>query len=352
MIPNVTPALAEKCSVSDLAKDQWKKSRMPVLDGSRADCEWGTDKDSTEPGVFGPNNSPHLFRTDYVTQSNDSYWLTNPKQPLTGLSPIWGDEATARSLRTRLGLDQVEKRVAGTDGLEGKKFDLKTLQQTIYSNRNLGAELVRDDLVKLCWQSERPNIPAACKALQNWDLKVNTDSRGAALFHLFAENKGLKFKVPFDPKDPVHTPNTLDANDPAVMEALQKAIAKLAELNIAPDAKLGDVQVETRNGERIPIHGGAGTEGVFNVVTVDDDSLKPSLGWTQIRHGASWIMTVEFTDKGPISQGILTYSESVNPNSPHYSDQTRLYSQKGWDDLRFTEAEVVAGTVSKKVISE
>jgi acyl-homoserine-lactone acylase len=352
MIPNVTPALAAKCAISDIAKDQWKKNRMPVLDGSRADCEWGTDKDSTEPGVFGPNNSPHLFRTDYVTQSNDSYWLTNPKQPLTGLSPIWGDEVTARSLRTRLGLDQVDKRVAGTDGLDGRKFDLKTLQQTIYSNRHLGAELVRDDLVKLCWQSERPNIPAACKALQNWDLKVNTDSRGAALFHLFAENKGLKFKVPFDPRDPVHTPNTLDVDNPEVMAALQKAIDKLAELNIKPDAKLGDVQVETRNGERIPIHGGAGTEGVFNVVTVDDTSLKPNLGWTQIRHGASWIMTVEFTYKGPISQGILTYSESVNPNSPHYADQTRLYSQKGWDDLRFNEADVVAGTVSKKVITE
>ena len=63
-------------------------------------------------------------------------------------------------------------------------------------------------------------------------------------------------------------------------------------------------------------------------------------------------MTVEFTDQGPVSQGILTYSESTNPTSPHYSDQTRLYSQKGWDDLRFTEAAVEAGTLSRKTISE
>src|SRR5262249_30496028 len=160
---------------------------------------------------------------------------------------------------------------------------------------------------------------AACKALQGWDLKVNLDSRGAHLFHLFAENKGLKFKVAFDPKDPVHTPNTLDTSDPAVIEALQKAVDKLAELNIAPDARLGDVQRETRGSDLIPIHGGAGPEGVFNVVTVDPDSLKKDLGWTRIRQGASWIMTVEFTDHGPKSQGILTYSESVNPNSPHYA---------------------------------
>ena len=61
---------------------------------------------------------------------------------------------------------------------------------------------------------------------------------------------------------------------------------------------------------------------------------------------------MEFTRSGPVSQGLLTYSESVNPNSPHYADQTKLYSRKGWDDLRFTEAEVRKGTESRKLVSE
>jgi acyl-homoserine-lactone acylase len=352
MIPNVPASLAEACSISDLAKEQWKKERVPVLDGSRAACDWKTDADASAPGMFGPEASPHLFRTDYVTQSNDSYWLTNPSQPMTGYSPIWGDEATARSLRTRLGLDQVARRVAGADGLEGKKFDLKSLQQVMYGNRHLGAELARDDLVKLCLKSGKAKLAPACKALQGWDLKVNLDSRGAHLFHLFAENKGLKFKVPFNPADPVNTPNTLDTSDPSVLAALEKAVDTLNELNIPLDARLADVQRETRGEERIPVHGGAGGEGVFNVITVDNDSLERQLGWTSIRHGASWIMTVEFTDKGPVSQGILTYSESTDSTSPHWSDQTHLYSEKGWDDLRFTEAAVEAGTLSRKTISE
>src|SRR5690606_8325941 len=173
---------------------------------------------------------------------------------------------------------------------------------------------------------------------------------GAHLFHLFAENGGLKFKVPFDVKDPLHTPNTLDTADPKVMEALEKAVDKLNELGIPLDARLGDVQRETRGEERIPIHGGAGPEGVFNVITVEN--LEPKLGWTSIRHGASWIMTMEFTDKGPISQGILTYSESTDSTSPHHSDQTRLYSQKGWDDLLFKDEAVEAATVSRETISE
>lgn len=350
MIPNVPRDLAQTCSISDFAHEQWAKERIPVLDGSRAACDWKTDADASAPGVFGPAASPHLFRTDYVTQSNDSYWLTNPAQPLTGYSPIWGDEATARSLRTRLGLIQVADRVAGTDGLGEPKFDIGTLQKVMYGNRNYGAELVRKDLAKICMTSARPNIPAACKAMADWDGKVDLDSRGAHLFHLFAENGGLKFKVPFDPKNPVTTPNTLDTSDPKVLEAFAKAVDKLTELDIPANARLGDVQRETRGEERIPIHGGAGPEGVFNVITVEN--LEPKLGWTSIRHGASWIMTMEFTPNGPVSQGILTYSESTDSTSPHHSDQTRLYSQKGWDDLRFTDAAVEAGTESRLVIEE
>ncbi|MEY4784756.1 MAG: hypothetical protein RIR41_2691 [Pseudomonadota bacterium] len=350
MMPNVSKSLGDKCAKSDLAKKQWAETRVPVLDGSTSACEWATDRDSTAPGVFGANSTPHLFRSDYVSQSNDSHWLTNPNQPLAGFSPIFGDEATARSIRTRLGIDIVDDRVAGKDGLPGAKFNLATLQGALYQNRHLGAEIARDDLVKHCKSLGDEKLGPACAALAGWDMKVNLDSRGAHLFHLFAENGGLQFKVPFNPADPVNTPNTLDLANPKVTEALRKAVDRLTELRIPVDARLGDVQRETRNGERIPIHGGAGPEGVFNVITVE--SLEPELGWTSIRHGSSWIMTVEFTPDGPKSQGILTYSQSVNPNSPHYSDQTHAYSRKQWDNLRFSEAEVDAGTVSRKTISE
>jgi acyl-homoserine-lactone acylase len=63
-------------------------------------------------------------------------------------------------------------------------------------------------------------------------------------------------------------------------------------------------------------------------------------------------MTVEFTEKGPVSQGILSYSQSTNPASPHAGDQTRAYSDKLWDDLRFDWSAVEAGTVSRKIIQE
>lgn len=350
MMPNVPKELGDACAVSELAKQQWATTRVPVLDGSKSACDWKTDEDSTATGVFGASKTPQMFRNDYVSQMNDSYWLTNASAPMTGYSPLFGDEATARSLRTRLGLDIVADRVAGTDGLGDPKFNLANLQAALYQNRHIGAELVRDDLVAACKASRKNSLAAACAALEGWDLKVNLDSKGAHLFHLFAENGGLVFKVAFDPADPVNTPNTLDVANPKVLEALQKAVDQLAELKIPLDAALGDVQRETRGEERIPIHGGAGQEGVFNVITVGD--LEPELGWTSIRHGSSWIMTVEFTADGPKSQGILTYSQSTDPTSPFHSDQTRAYSQKQWDDLLFSEEAVEAAVVSRKTVTE
>jgi acyl-homoserine-lactone acylase len=350
LIPNVTRDLAARCATSGFAKDQWEKTRFPVLDGSRRACDWESDPDASAPGAVGAAAGPHQFRTDYVLQSNDSYWLTNMYAPITGLSPVFGDEATPRSLRTRAAHEQVERRMKGTDGIGVPKFDLETMKQVMLSNRHYGGELIRDDLVAACRAANKPKLAPACDALAKWDLKVNLDSRGAHLFHLFAEAGGIRFKDAFDPKNAVHTPAKLDTGDARVIAALDAAVDKLAELKIPVDARLGDVQAETRNGKRIPVHGGAGPEGVFNVITVED--LEPEKGWTSIRHGASWIYAVEFTEQGPKSQGFLSYSQSTDPTSPHYSDQTELYSRKGWDDLLWRDTDVEKATVSRLTISE
>jgi acyl-homoserine-lactone acylase len=212
--------------------------------------------------------------------------------------------------------------------------------------------MTRDDLVALCRREAagaHPELARACAALAGWDLHVNLDSRGAQVFRLFADKGGLKFKAAFDPRDPVGTPNTLDVADPAVLKALVEAVNALDALHIPFDAPLGQVQGEPRGAERIPIHGGPGPEGIFNVIT----PAKPvEGGWAKIVHGSSWIMAVEFTDHGPVSQGVLSYSQSTNPASPHFADQTKLYSRKGWDDLRFTPAAVKAGAVSTLVLDE
>lgn len=347
LVPNVTVAHAERCAISPLARAQWTKLRIPVLDGSRSECTWQTDADASAPGVFGPAAAPQLFRDDYVSQSNDSPWLTNPAAPIEGYSPVYGDERTPRSLRTLLGLDIVNRRLQGRDGLEGRGFDVDSLKTALFNNRHLGGELFRDQLVQLCTEV---TPGALCDALSRWDLRVDLDSRGAHVFHLFVEADGLQFEPGFDPAKPQAWPQRLDRMNPAVREALVKTAAKLAELQLPANARLGDVQVETRGALRIPMHGGPGGDGVFN--NMQPEEPKTGLGWTSIRHGASFVMAVEFTDRGPRSEGLLSYSQSTNADSPHYSDQTIKYSRKEWDDLLFTPTAVRRATLSRKLLVE
>jgi acyl-homoserine-lactone acylase len=333
-IPNVSPQQMANCG-------------FPVMDGSRSACDWASDPDAAVPGIFGPANLPQLERDDYVANMNNSHWLANPATPLEGFSPIIGSERSNIGLRARLGLLMLEQRLAGDDEQDGAGFTLERLQTLMFNNRNHGAELVRDDLVTQCRdagsvvvQGAPVELDEACDVLAAWDLRVDRDSRGAHLFREFVGAGGLQFAVPFDVSDPLRTPNTLNTANPAVLTALGTAVRRVRQANLPLDARWGDLQYVVRNGERIEIHGGAGREGVFNVIA--SVPLQTSLGYPEVVAGSSFVMAAELTADGPRSRAILTYSQSANPTSPHYADQTRRYRDKQWVDLRFEEADILA----------
>jgi acyl-homoserine-lactone acylase len=55
---------------------------------------------------------------------------------------------------------------------------------------------------------------------------------------------------------------------------------------------------------------------------------------------------VQFNGSGcPDARTILTYSQSTNPRSVHYADQTRLFSRSGWVVDRFCANDVKRATV-------
>jgi acyl-homoserine-lactone acylase len=52
--------------------------------------------------------------------------------------------------------------------------------------------------------------------------------------------------------------------------------------------------------------------------------------------GSSLVLTTELRRGGPVSQGILTYSQATDPTSRWFSNLTTLYSQKKWVKLPYT----------------
>jgi acyl-homoserine-lactone acylase len=376
--PNLTPsALAawlKRRESEPLTRTAWERG-LVLLDGSDSLYEWADDP-STRPGVIPYSRMPQLERKDFVFNANDSFWLANPRQLLTGFSPLQGAEGAARSLRTRMNVllldDMSPNGPAGKDG----KFTLDELAAAALSNRSLSAELARGELVKRCQATpsvtldgQAVDLRQACRILAAWDGRYDVSSVGAVLWREFItqyepaelQKGGALFQHAFNPADPVGTPHTLTPDkdaEPQSLLKLARATQLLAQAGIALETPLGRAQFSDRNGGRIPIHGGNGAyDGIANFVSFGSNgtTLEPVPRYQRvngsryltkdgypINSGSSFVMTLEYTAQGPRAQAFLTYSQSGDPASPLYYDQTELFSAKKWRRILFTEADIKA----------
>lgn len=359
-IPHMTPEKVTACADTDLTGILTSQG-FPSLNGSRSECEWGTDP-GTRDGIFGPGNLPALENRTYVANANDSYWLSNPDQLLEGFSPVIGRERVEQSFRTRLAFTQVEDRLAGTDGLGAPGFTIGHVQEMLYGNRNIGAELILADVLTICrsvedWSAYAAN-PAeaaeACAVLGDWDSRYDVTSVGPHIWEEFwgrARSVADVWAVPFDPNDAVYTPRDLNVGDPAVVEgirsALGEAVDDLVDVGLPMRRAWGDVQYRVDGNDRIPIHGGSGAS-MFSVISsryVDDQ------GRGDIRAGNSYVQTITWDESEcPDAFAVLTYSQSTNPASPHYADMTRVYSAEEWVDMAYCPDDIEADKISETTL--
>ena len=376
-IPYVTDAQATSCAAAGVGLALFKQTGIPFLDGSRSACAWQSSAQAAAPGIFPPAKTPTLERRDFVENSNDSHWLTNPLQPLTGFARVIGDEGTERSLRTRLGLTMIAARLASTDGLRGNRFTLQDLAGIVTANQVFASILWRDPLLAYCRShpaqlgtSGPVDISGACPVLAAWDGRYQLASRGALLFrrfteHLYANATSIPtgtaseqsvgadsfFSEPFDPGHPVSTPSGLNTANPAVGIALADAVHDLQAAKVPLDAPLGSYQYVVRGGMRIPIPGGTGDPyGVFDAI---DSAWQPGQGYPSVSAGSSFIAAMGFQRHGcPVRQlTFVTYSESENPASPHNSDYTRAFSRGQWEPEPFCATQIRQQTQSVRRIS-
>ena len=302
------------------AFNQLFENNITLLDGSKSRDDWVEGECA---GLVPFEDKPQLQRTDWVQNSNSSYWATNPDAFLTGYSPLYGAENAPINPRTRLGikmlqnptdpgLDANTKPPAGQDG----KFSAQDLIDTIWNNRAWYAEQFLPELRDRCTdigatpvdvpQVLLPTSPsvaspgtqdvtAGCRALADWNGTYDLTSTGAHLFRTFIDIYNRSFPndltTSFDPADPVNTPadpstdSRATANDP-MLQSLAAAVVLLDDAGIALDSQLGDVQYYQATGgvppggnpetlsARIPWHGGDGNvDGAFNAIGVVDSDF-------------------------------------------------------------------------------
>lgn len=319
-VPNLSEAAEAVVALkrTDPGYSQLFDTGVTLLDGSKSRDDWVEGKCN---GLVPFEKKPMLKRTDFVQNSNSSYWATNPAAFLTGYSQMFGGEETELNLRTRLGLKMLQnpadpgldantKPPAGADG----KFSARDLIDTIWNNRAWYAEELLPELRSRCSAigstpvnvpqnllPEEPmvtspgteNVAPACSVMANWNGTYDLTSRGGHLFRTFVDIYRHGFPddltTPFDPTDPVYTPadpsttNVGNADDP-MLQALAASVVLLDNAGIDPNSLLGDVQYYQPSGgvvaggnpanattlaQRIPWHGGDGNvEGAFNAIGV------------------------------------------------------------------------------------
>lgn len=378
VVPHISTEKLALCNDQFISMQINDTGQAAALNGSKSECEWGSDDDAPEDGIFGYANLPKLRNREYVGNSNDSYWLSNPDDLTTGFSVMIGREDYEQTLRTRQGFTQAEARMAATDGMSDTPgYNLELLQDMLYSNMDIAEQMTRADVVTLCdavldWSggdcngdddgappySENPAVAAtACGIIDNWDGLHNLDSVGSSVWREFwsrVRNTPDLWAVPFDATDPVNTPNTLNVDDPAVVEGVRcsigGAVDRLVTAGVALDLPWGEAQYRaTGDGVgKTPIHGGSG-QSTFSVIS---SRLVDGEGYSNIPTGNSYIHTVTWDEtECPDAFAVLTYSQSQNPTSPHYADMTQLYSDKGWNDMPFCPADIEAEKISEIEIS-
>lgn len=370
VVPNIPASKVTTCGAPPLHQAlQVLVPGLPLLDGSRAACEWDTDADAPAPGIFGPANLPTLVRNDWVHNCNDSHWLSNPAEPLTGFAPIIGEEESERSLRTRLCALQVIRRLDGSDGLEGTKFSYDQLKEVVLDSQVYSAQIALDSVLNsycllptLLGNSGPVDASAACDVLSNWDRRNNLDSVGGHIWREFWRNidgplatAGIQTKwlTPFSAGNAVNTPNTLNLLDPFVETAFADAVSTVLDSAFELTTPMGDIQTSGIHEESIPVFGGEGFEGSFTIANARGGGLGND-GY-KVTYGNSYIQAVTWdTQTGePKAEGFVTYSQSTDPASPYYRDLTEAYSNKQWARFPFTADQLQsAPTLEQFSISE
>ena len=337
VVPNVSGEKLAKCS------DPRIGTQMIVLDGSNSACAWDVDPQAAQQGIFAASQLPQLLRKDFVQHSNDSAWLANPAQPLTGFSPLISQDGQPLGLRSRFALDRLAS--LNKKGALG----IKDLQQMVMDDQVYLATQVVPDLLKFCAAdlgADAQALKPVCASLKAWDGRANLDA-GLGLVHFQNIMQALQkstdiWRVAFDPQDAQHTPRGLAVEQSAVAKALREAmlasVDTVAKMGLKPQTRWGDIQVVSSGGRQTPIHGGPGTLGIYNAI----QSVPREDGKLEVVSGTSYLQVVTFDEKGPHAQGLLAFSLSSDPASKYSRDQTEAFSKKQWSVLPFTEQQIQA----------
>ena len=165
--------------------------------------------------------------------------------------------------------------------------------------------------------------------IQNWDRKTDTNSIGAGLYGV------LYYHLIYNYADQIRKLSSEDK--PVSKEIILSAVSDIKPYIIEHFGKvkitLGEFQKLVRGDKELPIW------GLPDVITAM--SSRPYKdGKHKVFAGESYIGLVRFTEDGPVMESIISFGNSDDPSSDHYTDQMEMYSKFQTKKMTFDKEEI------------
>lgn len=367
-VPNAPDHLRARCATPVAQAFAGIDPGTPVLDGSRADCNWLSDASAAQQGAMPAAGQPGLFRRDYVVNSNDSYWLTNPAQPLEGYARLLGGERAEPSLRSKVG-HRIAAGLLARAPLAPADV-VRSLGQQVLDARSLAAQLYKQPLlaaicgrgaVQVTSDAETGQtfdggravpLDQACRVLRAWPDSANAGDRGALLWEQFWARveripEGARFATPFDPARPLDTPAGIRADDPRMSQSLGAAVLAMQAAGQPLDAARGFDLFAGDGRDRVALYGGCHQGGYFTV------ACRPlgSSGLTEDLIANSYLQLVRFDQHGALAETLLAHGQrETGLDDVAHNAGLHDYAAKRWRAFPFHDRQVRAATVSRTVL--
>ena len=149
--------------------------------------------------------------------------------------------------------------------------------------------------------------------IQKWNRKTDIDSQGAGIYGV------LYYQLVWNYRDDIQKNNKTVSRE-TLLSALKDVKRYLIDNFGSIDITLGDFQKLVRGDKELPIW------GLPDVITAM--SSRPYKdGKHKVTQGESYIGLVRFNENGPIIESIISFGNSDNPDSDHYTDQMEKYSK-------------------------
>ena len=149
--------------------------------------------------------------------------------------------------------------------------------------------------------------------IQKWDRKTDIDSQGAGIYGV------LYYQLVRNYRNEIQKNNKTVSKE-ILLSALADTKAYIINNFGSIRITLGDFQKLVRGDKELPIW------GLPDVITAM--SSRPYKdGKQKVTQGESYIGLVRFNENGPILESIISFGNSDNPDSDHYTDQMEKYSK-------------------------